>query len=105
MDLPLFRKVIAGNAVVQDKEYSPTAGDEVEDLFVLLSDIKKEIEYDGIAVGAILSDYQRIRVENVCKRLGCTCLAYLWRRDQGELLQEMIDCGINAIIIKTASLG
>jgi len=32
-------------------------------------------------------------------------LAYLWRRDQGELLQEMIDCGINAIIIKTASLG
>lgn len=32
-------------------------------------------------------------------------LAYLWRRDQVELLQEMIDCGIHAIIIKTASLG
>lgn len=40
-----------------------------------------------------------------CKRLGCISLAYLWRRDQVELLQEMIDCGINAIIIKTASLG
>jgi len=32
-------------------------------------------------------------------------MAYLWRRNQTELLQEMIDCGINAIIIKTASLG
>ncbi|OXA60865.1 Diphthine--ammonia ligase [Folsomia candida] len=105
LGLPLFRRVIAGNAVVQDKEYSPTPGDEVEDLFELLADVKKSIQYDGIAVGAILSDYQRIRVENVCKRLGCVCLAYLWRRDQVELLQEMIDCGVNAIIIKTASLG
>jgi len=40
-----------------------------------------------------------------CTRLDCICLAYLWRRDQSELLQEMIDCGVNAIIIKTASLG
>ncbi len=50
-------------------------------------------------------------VENIsrctfsCARLGCVSLAYLWRRNQTELLQEMIDCGINAIIIKTASLG
>lgn len=27
-------------------------------------------------------------------------LAYLWRRDQVELLQEMIDCQVNAIVIK-----
>lgn len=26
MGLPLFRKVISGNALVQDKEYSPTLG-------------------------------------------------------------------------------
>lgn len=32
-------------------------------------------------------------------------LSYLWRRDQTELLQEMIDCQVNAIIIKIASLG
>lgn len=40
-----------------------------------------------------------------CTRLGCVSLAYLWRRNQTELLQDMIDCGIHAIIIKTASLG
>jgi diphthine-ammonia ligase len=32
-------------------------------------------------------------------------LAYLWRRNQAELLQEMIDCGVNAILIKVAALG
>ena len=40
-----------------------------------------------------------------CSRLKCISLAYLWRRDQSELLQEMVDAKINAIIIKTASLG
>lgn len=53
-------------------------------------------------MGAILSDYQRVRVENVCGRLGLISLAYLWRRDQKELLQEMIDSRLHAIIIKVS---
>ncbi len=36
----------------------------------------------GVSAGAILSDYQRVRVESVCSRLGLTSLAFLWRRDQ-----------------------
>ncbi|KAJ4429968.1 hypothetical protein ANN_22172, partial [Periplaneta americana] len=71
---------------------------------VLLNE-QDEIDVDAVAVGAILSDYQRIRVENVCARLGLVALAYLWRRDQGELLQEMIECHIEAIVIKVAALG
>lgn len=38
-------------------------------------------------------------------RLDLVPLAYLWRRDQTELLQEMIDCQVDSIIIKVASLG
>ena len=44
-------------------------------------------------------------MENVCSRLGLVSLAPLWRRDQSELLQEMIDCGVEAVIIKCAALG
>lgn len=33
------------------------------------------------------------------------CLAYLWRRDQEELLQEMIEARVKAVIIKVASMG
>lgn len=40
-----------------------------------------------------------------CTRLNLISLAYLWRRDQTELLQEMIDCQVHAIIIKVAALG
>lgn len=40
-----------------------------------------------------------------CSRLGLVCLAYLWRRKQRELLQEMIEAGVQAIVIKVASMG
>ncbi|KRT83502.1 hypothetical protein AMK59_3151, partial [Oryctes borbonicus] len=105
MDLPLFRSDTFGRSHQQGKTYEPTEDDEVEDLFCLLRDVKNTINYDAVSVGAILSDYQRIRVENVCSRLNVTPLAYLWQRDQEELLQEMIKCEIDAIIIKVAALG
>lgn len=41
----------------------------------------------AVASGAIASDYQRLRVENVCARLGLVSLAYLWHQPQDQLLQ------------------
>ena len=40
-----------------------------------------------------------------CNRLGLTSFAYLWRRDQKELLYEMANAGVNAILIKIAAIG
>ncbi|XP_039293188.1 diphthine--ammonia ligase [Nilaparvata lugens] len=105
LGLPLFRQSTHGVALHHDKVYLPTPEDEVEDLYRLLVNVKDEIDIEAVAVGAVLSDYQRIRVENVCSRLGLVALAYLWRRDQAELLQEMIDCSVEAVIIKVAALG
>lgn len=59
----------------------------------------------GVSVGAILSDYQRLRVESVCRRLGLISLGFLWRRDQSELLREMLANGVDATVIKVASMG
>lgn len=40
-----------------------------------------------------------------CDRLGLTSFAYLWQRDQKELLAEMASSGVNAILIKVAAMG
>ena len=70
--------------------------DEVEDLFQLLQEVKHTYpDIEGVSCGAIVSTYQRLRVENVCSRLNLTCLAYLWQRDRMELLHEMMTCGYN----------
>ncbi|KAK2188633.1 hypothetical protein NP493_126g02017 [Ridgeia piscesae] len=105
MSLPLYRHIISGSPIEQGSNYSETCRDEVEDLYELLKEVKRGTDIEAVSVGAILSDYQRVRVENVCLRLGLTPLAYLWRRDQRELLDEMIQCHLQAIIVKVAALG
>lgn len=106
MALPLFQLPTRGKAVTQALSYEPAAGDEVEDLLSLLSNVKAaHPEVQAVSSGAILSDYQRLRVENVCGRLGLMSLSYLWRRDQSELLREMVDFGMEAILVKVASFG
>ncbi|KAJ1963363.1 hypothetical protein H4R35_007257, partial [Dimargaris xerosporica] len=106
MDLPLYRAVIKGTPIVQTLDYNEaTANDETEDLFRLMQTVlDHHPDVQGVSVGAIFSNYQGKRVENVCKRLGLTMLPYLWERDQKTLLKEMVDEGIHCILIKVAAI-
>jgi diphthine-ammonia ligase len=86
--------------------YEETSEDEVEYLVTLLTRIKTDFPtLDAVASGAILSHYQRLRIEHVCSRLGLLSLAYLWEQDQITLLEEMLREGISAVVIKTACVG
>nr|XP_011466005.1 PREDICTED: diphthine--ammonia ligase-like [Fragaria vesca subsp. vesca] len=101
MGVPLFRRRIQGSTRHQKLSYRMTPGDEVEDMFILLNEVKRQIpSVTAVSSGAIGSDYQRLRVKSVCSRLGVVSLAYLWKQDQSMLLQEMITSGIVAITVK-----
>lgn len=111
-ELPLYRAQITGKVINQNLDYEPTdSNDEVEDLYRVLKHCKQEMEekngytIEAVSSGAILSTYQKNRVENICKRLGMISLAYLWSRNQTELLDDMIKSGIEAILIKVACMG
>lgn len=111
-DLPLYRAQITGKVLNQELEYEPNdSNDEVEDLFRILKECKEDMEQkhsykiEAVSSGAILSTYQKNRVENICKRLDMTSLAYLWSRNQTELITEMINTGVEAILIKVACMG
>lgn len=106
MQLPLYRAPITGTPRNLEYGYVPTEADEVEDLYNLLVRVQKDHpDLGGVSSGAILSSYQKNRVECVCKRLGLESLAYLWQADQRSLLQSMIDAKLQAIIIKVAAYG
>lgn len=40
-----------------------------------------------------------------CSRLGLTPIAFLWERNQEELLQEMVKAGMNSVLVKVAGAG
>jgi diphthine-ammonia ligase len=104
--LPLFRQCISGASKDISMDYTQTTGDEVEDLYQLLKAVKDAVPgLQAVASGAILSNYQRTRVEHVCSRLGLVSLAFLWQQDQQVLLDRMIDSGLNAVLVKVASAG
>ncbi|XP_034051547.1 diphthine--ammonia ligase [Thalassophryne amazonica] len=105
MELPLYRRIIQGSSLDTSRTYSMTEGDEVEDLYHLLHLVKEKEGVEAVSVGAILSDYQRVRVENVCSRLSLQALAYLWHQDQESLLSKMLSSDLKAIIIKVAAFG
>ena len=65
MSLPLYRECIRGTSLQLGSDYIKDEGDEVEDLYRLLSRVKEDLEIEAVSVGAILSNYQRVRVENV----------------------------------------
>lgn len=99
---PLYVFETNCNPINQDLEYNPTIGDEVEELYMGLKQLKEKCNFEAISSGAIFSSYQKNRVENICKRLNITSLAPLWQRNQKELLKEMIEYGIDARIVKIA---
>mmetsp|Transcript_5524 Transcript_5524/g.9413 ORF Transcript_5524/g.9413 Transcript_5524/m.9413 type:complete len:111 (+) Transcript_5524:173-505(+) len=93
LDVPIIRRKILGKSLNQEMYYERAEKggdeqvDEVEDLFQLLSEVKmKHPEVQAVASGAIFSNYQRLRVENCCQRLGLFSLAYLWLQEQPALL-------------------
>lgn len=69
LDVPVVTHTLSGcPKAVTGLDYEETEGDEVEDLYKLLNHIKTlypTVKY--VSTGAILSDYQRCRVEHVCQ--------------------------------------
>lgn len=118
LGLPLYRQAITGTAANRNKSYgfneisSTQTEDETESILPLLRKvIAAHPEVNAVSTGAILSDYQRTRVESVALRLGLTPLSYLWQwpalppHSQSSLLEDMSSVGQDSRIVKVASGG
>lgn len=126
MGLPLYRQTITGKALNQSSIYGsrskpssssssspdqPSSNqdhDETDDLLSLLLKVKAHHpDIDALSAGAILSNYQRIRVEHVAfhPSLNLTPLTYLWQHSQRQLLVDMERAGLEAVLIKVAGIG
>ncbi|KAG5651969.1 hypothetical protein H0H81_006784 [Sphagnurus paluster] len=96
LEVPLYRRVITGNAVEQGSEYGSrkpkttggVEGDETEDLFALLSEVKAR---------NFLFYSHKDSFSNVVP-------PSRYPRDQGELFTEMINAGMEAVLIKVAGI-
>lgn len=106
LGIPLIHRELKGKSNCKTMTYAVTEKDEVEDLYELLLEAKYQFpEIQAVVSGAVFSDYQRIRVEHVCSRLGLSSISPLWRQSQKDLLQEMHSQGYFSTIVKISSMG
>jgi ABC transporter with metal-binding/Fe-S-binding domain ATP-binding protein len=79
LQLPLISRVTEGK-----KE------EELDDLEQAITDAVSQFQIEGVVTGAVESVYQSTRIQRICHRLNLWCLNPLWKRNQRELLEELI---------------
>jgi len=67
---------------------------ELEDV----EELMRREKVDGYVCGAIASDYQWSRLNEICHRLGKPLHSPLWRKDQVVLLEDMVHAGFKFMI-------
>ncbi len=76
-------------------------GDSVEELKNVLSNY----DVDAVISGAIASNYQKTKIEEVCTELGLLSYAPLWGKNQRMLLQDMLLADFKIMIVAVAAYG
>ncbi|PLW80221.1 ATP-binding protein [Candidatus Woesearchaeota archaeon] len=94
MGLPL---VIAETSGEKEKE--------LEDLKIALKEAKVNHRIEGVITGAVFSNYQRERIENVCDELDLKIFSPLWHMNQRTLMEQLIAEGYEFIFTAVQAYG
>jgi len=78
---------------------------EVEELEAGLGPLAQAGKIDGLLAGAIASDYQWTRLNEIGHRLGLPCLTPLWRVDPVMVLRDEISSGLKFMIVAAQTGG
>ncbi|MFB6294540.1 MAG: diphthine--ammonia ligase, partial [Candidatus Nanohaloarchaea archaeon] len=94
LDRPLIAVETAG-----EKE------DELADLERAVQRARDDHRVDGVVAGALASQYQRDRVEQVAESVGVKAFAPLWAEDQERYMRWLVDEGFDIRITEVAARG
>ena len=82
-------------------ETSGIKEEEVEDLKHLI----EKLDVNGLVSGAIASNYQKTRIEKICKQLRLKCIMPLWQKDPLEILKEILGLKFEVIMTGVYAYG
>ncbi len=71
---------------------------ELNDLRQAIEEAREKHGIEGVVTGAVRSTYQAVRIQKICAQLKLWCFNPLWLMDQVELLNEVVDSKIVAVI-------
>jgi len=90
LEIPLVKAQTSG---IKEKE--------LDDLEKLLS----SLDVNGVVTGAILSSYQKERIDRICNDLGIKSIVPLWQQNPLDIMKELIDLKFKVIIVGVYAYG
>jgi diphthine-ammonia ligase len=72
--------------------------EELADLEEAIEEASRQFQIEGIVTGAVESVYQSTRIQRICHDLNLWCFNPLWKRNQKELLEDLIAKHFRVII-------
>ena len=94
MNLPL---IFAESSGIKEKE--------LKDIKKALQLAIKKYKIEGVVSGALASNYQKERIDNICKELKIKSIAPLWHIEPKKYLKELIKDNFKVIIVGVAAEG
>ena len=82
-------------------ETSGVKEEEVKDLQRLI----EKLDVEAIVSGATASNYQKKRIEKICKQLRLKCITPLWHKNPLDILKEIIALKFDVIITGVYAYG
>jgi diphthine-ammonia ligase len=70
-----------------------------------LRDTLASLGVDGIVSGALASEYQRRRLDQICQDINIKSFAPLWHKNPRELIGEMVEEGFEIMIVGCSAEG
>jgi diphthine-ammonia ligase len=78
---------------------------ELADLKAAIQQAKEKYQIKGVVSGALASNYQKTRVDKICKELGLKSFAPYWHVDPIDYMKQIIDLGFKIKIVRVAAEG
>ena len=90
-----------------DKNINSSKQGDLETKFIEMEieKISEKIELTGVIVGAVESEYQASRIQNICDKLDIELYAPLWKIDPIVSMKNMIKSGFEMMIVGVAAMG
>lgn len=70
-----------------------------------LEKTRKALGIDGVVTGAVASDYQKSRIDQICDTLGLKSFAPLWHKDPKILVNDLKFAGFKMILSGVGAAG
>ncbi len=96
---------LQANAMGIPHQLVVAGADEMKDLEKAVAEVKKVEGIQGLATGALASDYQKTRFDRICDTIGLKSFSPLWHKKPEFIINDLVRAGFKVVMSGVGAAG